>query len=157
MPCPGRADPGPEESGRQRPRQQCDLRTYDVYTDICKLDKTLLFTNTYRNIALFWQTSPNISGNPSLLRPISYLRCLHLRFQGLDFERKRLNIVLNTSGDHLRTQDLSRLSIQMSGIVSRTTAACRCTPNPSTNIVPTNNAWLELSGKSPMDMRIPPL
>ena len=31
------------------------------------------------------------------------------------------------------------------------------TSNPPTNIVPTNIAWLKLSGKSPMDMRIPPL
>ena len=33
----------------------------------------------------------------------------------------------------------------------------QCTPNLPTNIVPTNNAWLKLSGKFPMDMRIPPL
>ena len=33
----------------------------------------------------------------------------------------------------------------------------RYTPNLPTNIVPTNIAWLKLSGKSPMDMRIPPL
>ena len=31
------------------------------------------------------------------------------------------------------------------------------TPNPPTNIVPTNIAWVKLSGKFPMDMRIPPL
>ena len=31
------------------------------------------------------------------------------------------------------------------------------TPNPPTNIIPTNIARLKLSGKSPMDMRIPPL
>ena len=31
------------------------------------------------------------------------------------------------------------------------------TPNPPTNIVPTNIARLKLSGKSPLDMRIPPL
>ena len=31
------------------------------------------------------------------------------------------------------------------------------TPNPHTNIMPSNNAWLKLSGKSPMDMRVPPL
>ena len=31
------------------------------------------------------------------------------------------------------------------------------TPNLPTNIVPTNIAWLKLSGKSSMDMRIPPL
>ena len=31
------------------------------------------------------------------------------------------------------------------------------TPNIPTNIVPTNIARLKLSGKSPMDMRIPPL
>ena len=31
------------------------------------------------------------------------------------------------------------------------------TPNLPTNIVPTNIAWLKLSGRSPMDMRIPPL
>ena len=32
-----------------------------------------------------------------------------------------------------------------------------CTPNLSTNIVPTNIARLKLSGKSPTDMRIPTL
>ena len=31
------------------------------------------------------------------------------------------------------------------------------TPNPPTNIVPTNMARLKLSGKLPMDMIIPPL
>ena len=31
------------------------------------------------------------------------------------------------------------------------------TPNLPTNIVPTNIARLKLSGKSPMDVRIPPL
>ena len=31
------------------------------------------------------------------------------------------------------------------------------TPNAPTNIVPTNIARLNLSGKFPMDMRIPPL
>ena len=31
------------------------------------------------------------------------------------------------------------------------------TPNLPTNIVPTNIAWLQLSGKSPMDVRISPL
>ena len=31
------------------------------------------------------------------------------------------------------------------------------TPNLPTNIIPTNIAWLKLSGKCPMDMRIPPL
>ena len=35
--------------------------------------------------------------------------------------------------------------------------ASRGTPNPPTNIVPTNIARLKLSGKSPMDMRTPPL
>ena len=33
----------------------------------------------------------------------------------------------------------------------------RATPNLPTNIIPTNIAWLKPSGKSPMDMRIPPL
>ena len=33
----------------------------------------------------------------------------------------------------------------------------RITPNLPTTIVPTNIAKLKLSGKSPMDMRIPPL
>ena len=31
------------------------------------------------------------------------------------------------------------------------------TPNPPTNITPTNIAWLRFSGKFPMDMIIPPL
>ena len=31
------------------------------------------------------------------------------------------------------------------------------TPNLPTNIIPTNIAWLKLSGKSPMDMGIPPI
>ena len=31
------------------------------------------------------------------------------------------------------------------------------TPSLHTNIVPTNIAWLKVSGKSPIDMRIPPL
>ena len=31
------------------------------------------------------------------------------------------------------------------------------TPNLPTNIIPTNIAWVKSSGKSPMDMRIPPL
>ena len=30
-----------------------------------------------------------------------YLRCLYLRFQGLDFEKNIYQIVLKTSGDHL--------------------------------------------------------
>ena len=30
-------------------------------------------------------------------------------------------------------------------------------PNLPTNIIPTKIAWLKLSGKSPMDIRIPPL
>ena len=33
----------------------------------------------------------------------------------------------------------------------------RGTPNLPTNIIPTNIAWLKLSGKFAMDMRIPPL
>ena len=33
----------------------------------------------------------------------------------------------------------------------------RATPNPPTNITPTNIARLKLDGKSPMGMRIPPL
>ena len=33
----------------------------------------------------------------------------------------------------------------------------RNTPDLPTNIVPTNIAWLKLSGKFPVDMRIPPL
>ena len=36
-------------------------------------------------------------------------------------------------------------------------ASASHTPNPPTNIVPTNIARLKLSGKSPMDMRSPPL
>ena len=32
-----------------------------------------------------------------------------------------------------------------------------CTPNPPTNITPTNIAWLKVSGKSPMGLGIPPL
>ena len=31
------------------------------------------------------------------------------------------------------------------------------TPNPRTNIVPTKIAWLKLSGRSPMGLRVPPL
>ena len=46
-----------------------------------------------------------------------------------------------------------------SGCWTRTAAARRSstTPNLPTNIVPTNIAWLKLSEKFPMDMRIPPL
>ena len=51
------------------------------------------------------------------LRPLSYLG-----FQGLDFEWKHLNIVVNTSRDHLLIEDLSRLSMGISGILSRKTA-----------------------------------
>ena len=32
-----------------------------------------------------------------------------------------------------------------------------CTPNLPTNIIPTKIAWLKLSGKSPMGLRIPAL
>ena len=48
----------------------------------------------------------------------------YLRLQGLNFGRKRLGIVFKTSGDHLLIQDLSRLSIEVSGILIRKTAAC---------------------------------
>ena len=34
---------------------------------------------------------------------------------------------------------------------------CCPSPNPPTNITPTNIAWLKLSGKSPLGLGIPPL
>ena len=52
---------------------------------------------------------------------IYYTICMYLKFKGLDFERTHHNIVVNTSRDHLLIQDYSRLSIDISGIVSRKT------------------------------------
>ena len=53
-----------------------------------------------------------------LERPVSHLILLYLRFQGLDFERKHADIVVNASRDHLRIWDMmSRLSIETPGIL----------------------------------------
>ena len=40
-------------------------------------------------------------GCSGYIRPFSYLRFSHLRLHGLDFERKHLKILVNTSRDHL--------------------------------------------------------
>ena len=57
------------------------------------------------------------------VRQCSYLIVVVSRFQGLDFERTHLRIVVNTSRNHLQISDLSGLSTDMSRIVSRSTAS----------------------------------
>ena len=44
-----------------------------------------------------------------------YLRSSHLRFQALEFGKRSLETVSETSRDHLLIQDLSRLSLGISG------------------------------------------
>ena len=46
-----------------------------------------------------------------------------LSFQGHDFEEQQLNMVFKTSRSHLLLQDSSRLSIDISGIFTGSTAA----------------------------------
>ena len=52
------------------------------------------------------------------LRHLLYLRFSYLRCQGLDFEQTQTHIksVFSTSRDHLLIQELSRLSMETSGI-----------------------------------------
>ena len=49
---------------------------------------------------------------------ISYLRFVYSRFQSLHFEQTKLKIVFKTSWGHLLIQDSSRLSMEISGILS---------------------------------------
>ena len=56
-----------------------------------------------------------------------HFRTLYFRtYQGLDFGQTHLKIVVTTSGDHLLIQDLSSLSIDISGILSRKRPYCGC-------------------------------
>ena len=59
------------------------------------------------------------------LRPCSCLTLLCVRFQSLDLKKIDVEILFETSRDHVLIQDLSRLSIRISGISSRKAAARR--------------------------------
>ena len=56
----------------------------------------------------------------------------------------------------MRQRELSSWEDELVVSTAATSSAYN-TPNLPTNIVPTNIAWLKLSGKFPMGLEIPPL
>ena len=102
-----------------------------------------------------WCIQLSEGGHGGKIRRCSHLRCSHLRFR-LDFEQRHLRFISKTLRGHLLIQETagqrrprrcSRPAPRVSGVTS----------NLPTKILPAKIAWLKLSWKIPMDMRIPRL